>query len=135
LSRDKASLSKYRSADGRAERLPELAAQLVRQQVAVIVAVGTAAPALAAKAATSTIPIVFVAGVDPVESGLVTSLNRPEANVTGMSVISAQLVPKRLDLLRELVPEAKLIGYLGNSSLSVSTAAQVKDLTSAIRAD
>jgi putative ABC transport system substrate-binding protein len=124
----------YRSAEGEAERLPELAAQLVRRQVAAIVAIGTGGSARAAKAATSIIPIVFVNGVDPIETGLVTSLNRPEANVTGVSIFSRQTVSKRLDLLRELVPQAVLIGYLGNSSLSVSTAAQVKDLMSAAAA-
>jgi putative ABC transport system substrate-binding protein len=108
----------YRTADGRSERLQGLAADLVRQQVAVIVAIGGSAPALVAKATTSTIPIVFAMGGDAVDLGLVKSLNRPEANVTGMSFATTQLAPKRLDLLRELAPQAELIGYLDNTTAS-----------------
>ena len=106
----------YRSAEGHPERLKELAADLVRRQVAVIVAIGGANSGLTAKAATPTIPIVFAMGGDAVENGLVTSLSRPEANVTGISFTTSQLAPKRLDLLREVVPRAKLIGFLDNTA-------------------
>jgi putative ABC transport system substrate-binding protein len=108
-----------------------MAADLVRRQVAVIVAIGTPTPAQAAKAVTSTIPIVFAMGGDAIDSGLVTSLNRPEANVTGMSFATAQLAPKRLELLRELVPQVTLIGYLVNSRLSPSAEPVTRDLVAA----
>ncbi len=121
----------YRSADAQAERLPALAADLVRRQVAVIVAIGTPTPAQAAKAVTSTIPIVFAMGGDAIDYGLVTTLNRPEANVTGMSFATSQLAPKRLELLRELVPQVILIGYLVNSRLSPSTEPVTRDLVAA----
>jgi putative tryptophan/tyrosine transport system substrate-binding protein len=104
----------YRAANGQPERLQVLAAELVRHQVAVIVAIGGSNAALVAKAATSTIPIVFAVGADAVAIGLVRNLNEPEANLTGMSFNNTQLAPKRLDLLRELVPHAKLFGYLDN---------------------
>jgi putative ABC transport system substrate-binding protein len=99
----------YRSAEGRPERLRSLVAELIDRQVMVIVAIGGSNAALAAKATTSTIPIVFATGGDAVENGLVKSLNKPEANVTGMSFIIRQLAPKHLDLLRELVPQARLM--------------------------
>jgi putative ABC transport system substrate-binding protein len=108
----------YRTADGHPERLRELAADLVSRQVAVIVAMGGSNSALAAKAVTATIPIVFAMGGDAVDLGLVRTLSRPEANVTGMSFTTSQLAPKRLDLLRELVPQAELIGYLDNVATS-----------------
>jgi len=123
-------LIEYRSADGRYERLRDLAADLVRRQVAVIVALGSSRSARAAKATTSTIPIVFAIGVDAVEIGLVKSLNKPEANLTGMSLITTELMPKRLDLLRELVPQARLFGYLDN--FGGTTAVEI-DLVSAAR--
>jgi len=103
----------YRWAESRYDRLPELVADLVRRRVAVIVAATTPA-AVAAKAATSAIPIVFEIAGDPVGLGLVTSLNRPEGNVTGVTQLSSPSVPKRVGLLHELVPTAKVVGLLLN---------------------
>jgi putative ABC transport system substrate-binding protein len=96
------------------DRLPALAAELVARRVAVIFTFSNTNAAQAAKAATSIIPIVFAAGADPVLLGLVASLNRPGANVTGVSVLTAEMQPKRLELLRELVPQASTIAYLAN---------------------
>ena len=103
----------YRWAEDQNDRLPALAGDLVRNQVTVIVVVGTPA-ALAAKAATSTIPIVFYIGVDPIEAGLVTSLARPGGNITGVTNLNADLVPKRLQLVHELAPTATVIALLVN---------------------
>jgi putative tryptophan/tyrosine transport system substrate-binding protein len=103
----------YRWAEGAYEQLPVLAADLVRRQVAVIIA-GAPPAAVAAKAATTTIPIVFTSGGDPVALGLVSSLSRPGANVTGVSFLLNELGAKRLELLHELVPTATSIGYLFN---------------------
>jgi putative tryptophan/tyrosine transport system substrate-binding protein len=102
----------YRWANNRLVQLPVLAAELVRRRVDVIVANGGPEPAIAAKSVTSTIPIVFLMGTDPVKVGLVASLNRPGGNVTGVSVVTPQLAGKRLGLVRELVPEAMTIGFL-----------------------
>jgi ABC-type uncharacterized transport system substrate-binding protein len=103
----------YRWADNQYDRLPALAADLVRRRVAVIVAT-TSPAALAAKAATTTIPIVFTTGGDPVALGLVASLNRPGANLTGIAFLSAELAPKQLQLLRELIPNSAVIGVLAD---------------------
>jgi putative ABC transport system substrate-binding protein len=104
----------YRWAEGRADRLPQLAAELVNRKVAVIATSGGAQSALAAKSATSTIPIVFNSALDPVKLGLVASLSRPGGNITGVANVSGALEVKRLEMLRELVPTATRITYLVN---------------------
>ena len=108
----------YRFADNRLEQLEPLAADLIARKVAVIAAVGGNNTALVAKRLTSTIPILFTSGLDPVKAGLVASLNRPGANVTGVSWFSAELGSKHLEVLNELVPQATLIAILVNSTSS-----------------
>jgi putative tryptophan/tyrosine transport system substrate-binding protein len=122
----------YRWAENKPDRLPVLAAELVQRKVAVIVAVSTA-PALAAKTATATIPIVFAVNEDPVKLGLVTSLARPGGNMTGLNFFAAELVAKRLELLRELVPGAARVTVLVNPTNPVADSI-VKDIEPAARA-
>ena len=113
------------------DRLPLLAADLVRRRVAVIVGTGTPAT-LAAKAATTTIPIVFSVGADPVALGLVASLNRPGSNVTGIAGLSAELAPKRLQLLRQVIPNSAGFGVLADPTFP-ATPSIIADLQSAAR--
>ena len=121
----------YRLADGQIDRLPTLMADLLRASPAVIAAGGLPA-LLAAKAATSAIPVAFYVGVDPVEMGLVASLNRPGGNLTGVTGLSVELVPKRLELLHELVPAATAMALLVNPT-NPNAATQTRDLQAAAR--
>jgi putative ABC transport system substrate-binding protein len=123
----------YRWAENQLDRLPILAADLVRKRVAVIVATGGTAPAIAAKAATTTIPIVFTAPDDPVELGLVGSLSRPGGNLTGIYFLVGELVPKRLELLRELVPAMTRVAVFVNPANPARAESQVKEAESAGR--
>ena len=122
----------YRWADGQYDRLPALVADLVQRQVAVIVTIGGNPSALTAKAATATIPIVFMTGSDPVRSGLVSSLHRPGGNITGVGALLEELEPKRLELLRELRPNANTIAVLVNPKYP-DAESQVNDIQSAAR--
>ena len=125
----------YRWAEGQNDRLPALAAELVRRRVAVIAAPGSTAATLAAKAATTTIPIVFVIGADPVKIGLVASLNRPGGNVTGINDIGVDIGAKRLGFLQELLPRATRFGVLvnpDNPSITESFVAELQTAASAI---
>jgi putative ABC transport system substrate-binding protein len=122
----------YRFAEGQDERLPVLAAELVRRQVAMLVATDRPS-ALAAKAATATIPIVFASGSDPVQAGLVASFNRPGGNATGVSLFTAELGPKRLGLFRELLPKQGTIAFVVNAN-SATTPYQIQEMQAAAQA-
>jgi ABC-type uncharacterized transport system substrate-binding protein len=121
----------YRPAEGRYDWLPEMATDLVRRQVTVIIAIGGTPSAQAAKAATSTIPIVFAVGSDAVNSGLVTKLNRPDANLTGISFTSTELGSKRMELLRALLPQATSIAFLANPTLGTVNETNLQELVAA----
>jgi ABC-type uncharacterized transport system substrate-binding protein len=123
----------YRWADDHYDRLPALAAELVARKVSVLTATGGPAAALSAKAATSSIPIVFTSGADPVAAGLVASLNRPGGNVTGMSLFYTEVGEKRLGLLRELIPQSGSIAFLVNPS-TVEGKLQFKNVSTVARA-
>jgi putative ABC transport system substrate-binding protein len=123
----------FRWAEGRYDRLPTLAADLVKEGIAVLVATGGSTSALAAKAATSTIPIVFSTGGDPVEEGLVASLAQPGGNSTGVSVLTNVLVAKRLEILREVIPNASVAGVLLNPNNRAGAKAQLEEVEKAAR--
>jgi len=123
---------KYRSADSRFYRLPTMVADLMSDPVAAIVALSPPA-AVATKAATTTIPIVFAIGADPVDLGLVSSLNRPGGNVTGVAFVTNSLGAKRLELLRELIPTVTIVGVLMNPD-NPSSESQIRDIRAAARA-
>lgn len=124
----------YRWANGQNDRLSALAADLVNRKVAVMAVPGSGVAALAAKAATKTIPIVFETGLDPVMAGLVDSLNRPEGNVTGISSLNVDVAPKGMELLRELLPRAKNFAVLINPTNRVNAAIITKGLENPSRA-
>jgi putative ABC transport system substrate-binding protein len=123
----------YRWPERQDDRLREIAAELVRRQMAVIVTPGSTAAALAAKAETTTIPIVFSIGTDPVKAGLIASLNRPGGNVTGIYQLSSNLVGKRLGLLHEMVPGATTIAVLVNPTNAVNADSAVEEVQAAAR--
>jgi putative ABC transport system substrate-binding protein len=123
----------YRWADGQNDRLPGLAADLVQRRATVIAAPGGAPAALAAKAATTTIPIVFLVAVDPVAAGLVASLNRPGGNLTGVSTLNVEMGPKRLELLHGLVPTATGVAVLVNPTNPANTETILRDMQAAAR--
>lgn len=124
----------YRWAQGRNERLPSMASDLVRQQVKVIIAPGSTPAALAAHAATKTIPIVFEIASDPVALGLIAGLNKPGGNVTGVTTLNLEIGPKRLELLHSIIPSASVIGLLINPTNPRLAEANVKSMQSAGRA-
>jgi putative ABC transport system substrate-binding protein len=124
----------YGWAENQMDRLPALAAELVRRQVAVIVTTGAPAAAFAAKAATTTIPIVFIVNEDPVRLGLVASLARPGGNLTGVNFFVGELTAKRLELLRELVPAATRVAVLVNPTNAANAETTLKDVEAAARA-
>jgi len=124
----------YRWAEGRYDQLPALAAELVALKVAVIAATGGEPSPLAAKAATTTIPIVFTLGGDPVEAGLVANFNRPGGNLTGTTIMGLEMGPKRLELLRQLKPHASVIGIITNPRFGSTSSAEVDDVQNAARA-
>ena len=123
----------YRWAEGRNDQLPALAAELVRRQVTVIVTAGSTPAALAARAATTTIPIVFYLGADPVEVGLVTSLSRPGGNLTGVVTLNVEVGAKRLELLHELIPTATVVALLLNPTNPTLAQTLSRDLQAAAR--
>jgi len=123
----------YRWAEGHYDRLPALAEDLVRRQVTVIAATGGTVTARAAKTATTTIPVLFIGGADPIGEGLVSSFNRPGGNVTGVSTYTSELGPKRLELLRELVPKATKIAMLVNSE-NIADRQDAQDMEAAMQA-
>jgi len=123
----------YRWAEGHNDRLPALAADLVRRRVSVIAAPGSTPAALAAKAATSTIPIIFWVGGDPIELGLVASLRRPGGNLTGLTTLNQKLAAKRVELLRELVPGTRSMALLVNPTSPTLTKTSVEDAQEAAR--
>ena len=124
----------YRWAENQMDRLPVLVADLVAQQVAVIVTPGGVVTTMAAKSATTMVPIVFIVGEDPVRLGLVTSLSRPGGNLTGVNFLSTELTAKRLDLLREMLPTAKRVAVLVNPTNASNTETTLKDIEPAARA-
>jgi putative tryptophan/tyrosine transport system substrate-binding protein len=131
---DKNVAIEYRWAEGENDRLPIMAAELVQRQVSVIVVLETTNGALAAKAATQTIPIVFMQGADAVRIGLVDSLNRPGGNVTGFDLLLAETAGKRLELLLDLVPRARTIAYLRNPSNPVYAESELREVQAAAQA-
>ena len=123
----------YRYAQGQPSRLPSLASDLVRRQVSIIVTTGGGQAALAAKSATTTIPIVFSIGADPVKAGLVPSLNRPGGNLTGVTTSYDKSAPKRLGLLREILPKPTIIGVLVNPTDPITSTSEMNEMREAAR--